>query len=216
MYMSLEKSVKNLGECFSRIIFPLYALMDAELNYKQKEYKCREAMTNVDHWATIVPLCLLEKFYLSTPEWLIENRYCDVRFCVYTETYNSEKITKTVTQLDSIPLYYYRIHENSICNTSKREIHEHINKLKSKIGKKILGKIAHLMCKTKEEVLNILCRNMEISTIRYYPKRPPIQEYYGYKLSNEERGNNRLLSESLLKIYPSIEEWSNEVYGISS
>jgi hypothetical protein len=162
-----------------------------------------------DYLPIIVPFVMLKEFYHITPEWIIGNRYCDVRFCAYITTCKSYNLTQTVL--------YHTICGNSTYGSSK-EIHEHMEKLKCKVKPRLLEALALLTKEDTNVSLSLLCRNMEMSVVKHYPKQPPLQEFDGYRIMFELEGldkQDKLLGECLLKIYPALESWAKEVYNLS-
>jgi hypothetical protein len=218
----LDYSVENSGGIFSRIIFPDFAELYPDGRTKKKEYKSVEHRQKVDHWASIVPYLLLVTFFNITPEWIISNNQCDMRFCEYTQSYTnkSERFCpyichystsfryQTVTTNQEQPIYFYRIHDNSICGIIQKNNHRHVESLKCASDINLIYLLAYITHESMDMCINKLCKNLEYAMIRYYPNMERIKEdvISCFKSNNIETAINLL--------WPSIVIWLKRTYEV--
>jgi hypothetical protein len=188
------------GTCYSRIVFVNYAEINYNGERKRKEFKTKTP-ADIDHWATVVPFSIFAEFFTVFPEWIIKNKYCDTAFVTFTASYKPEQMKSAFSDNEEI-VYFYRFHQNSLCDVSKREQHLHAEKLKSKITPE-LRRFIELMGEEQESLVNCLCTNMEVSVVKYYPKRPSQEEFMSRCATF-----SRLC---VLRLFPLVLEWANEV-----
>lgn len=208
------------GKKFSRIIFPYYAKLHPNGHTERKTYKTEDDRLNVDHWATIVPYLIVRKFFDITPEWMISNSYCDVRFCLYTRSYNFGDITETATLCHSEPVYFYRIHDDGVCENSKKGLHRHTISLKSTLESKedthnCIEILRNLFNADINLFISGLSLNLEIGTIKYYPNMEHIKDHIiGITSLRLDKIGKKIVRECFGKLFPIISNWIKETYVV--
>lgn len=192
----LADSLKNIGEVFSRIIFPNYVELHPHktINIKGK------VETYKEHWTSIVPISVIKDFLSVTPSWIISNPYCDLRFSYYIQCYRKDKITETVhTEID-FPIYFYLIHDDGECRKPYKMKHRHSESLKSIFDNDFFNK-ANID-------INYFSINLEMSIITHYPnvKFIKVEVIHIFRLASEK------IKMYIERIWPLIIEWIDRTY----
>jgi hypothetical protein len=212
MKISLDYVLMKMENKFSRIVFPYFAKLYPSGKTKHNKYQKGDTNIIVDHWASIIPSSVLKEFFHITSKSMIANRYCDTRFCIFTASYKSGNLNQSVIVNDLKPLYIYRIHKNGECINGKKGVHRHKSSFKNVLDYKSTSILALLSLHEVEDFINMLCVNIEIDTIKYYPNTGLIQESLIVNFPCPDDCKH-MVKECLDKMWPNICQWIGETYA---
>ena len=214
MQKALEHCIDNKFK-FSRIIFPDYAELYINGKSKRKEYKDEESKLDLDHWAIIVPSIVLKEFLTTTPKWIIGNRYCDSRFCLYTRADQINDLDETaVIDNDKIP-YTYRIRDDGMCEGAKKVTHRFADNLKGVLDIRIVNILAKCLHEDVNTFINYFNINLEIAIIKLYPDTDSIKRYL---LNNcfiiRSTAQEKIIHDCINRLWPAISQWIHTTYNV--